>query len=98
MASRLTKENYNGAVYNDVHMNTAKGTLHGLKDIHMATSKSSLYGDVRMDTAGSTFRKGGLNPFEREIADSPEVKRKATVAQLCECRPEDVELYSIALS
>ncbi|KAI0089924.1 AGC/NDR protein kinase [Irpex rosettiformis] len=83
MASRQTKENYNAA-YNDIHMNTARGTLQGLKDIHMATAKSSLYGDIKMDTSrlDTTFKKGGLKPWERDIADSPEVRRKATVAQL----------------
>ncbi|KAI0685547.1 AGC/NDR protein kinase [Cytidiella melzeri] len=80
MASRQTKQN----LYNDIHMNTAKGTMYGSQDIHMATAKGSLYGDIRMDTARpeATIKKGGLKQWQRDIADSPEVKRKATVAQL----------------
>lgn len=87
MALRHTKEN---AYDRDIHMNTAssKNTLFNSPDIHMATARSSLYGDFMMDTTKSdaTVRKAGLGPWEREIADSPEVKRKATVAQLCEHR------------
>lgn len=42
--------------------------------------------DVRMDTAraGGTTVKPGLQLWELELIESPEVKRKATVAQLCE--------------
>ena len=89
MASRPTKENYTTG-YNDVHMNTAKGTLQGLKDIHMATAKHTLYGDVRMETA---FKKGGLKSWERDIAESSEVKRKATVAQLCKSRVQILRIF-----
>lgn len=44
--------------------------------------------DVRMATAkaGLTFRQGAMKEWERELLQSAEVKRKATVAQLCEQR------------
>lgn len=85
MISRQAKENQNSG-YNDIHMNTAKGTLYGPSDIHMATAKGPLYGDVRMDTLKpeTTVKKTGLKPWERALVDSPEVRRKATVAQLCQ--------------
>ncbi|KAF8525089.1 AGC/NDR protein kinase [Hysterangium stoloniferum] len=75
----------------DVHMNTART----LKDIKMQTSRNGLPSglpmasnntltDIRMETArgnGATL-KGGLRLWELELLESPEVKRKATVAQL----------------
>lgn len=80
-SSRQTKENQ----YNDIHMNTAKGTLYNMPDIHMGTAKGTLYNDIRMDTAkpDTTIKKGGLKPWEKALIDSPEVRRKGTVAQLC---------------
>ncbi|KAG8908090.1 hypothetical protein FRB99_000534 [Tulasnella sp. 403] len=56
-----------------------------LRDIRMETAKGTI-GDVRMETSrGSTFKKGpNLQLWERELVESQEVKRKATVAQLCE--------------
>lgn len=59
-----------------------------LKDIRMDTAKNMTMGDVRMETArggGTTFNKKGTNLklWEKELVDSPEVRRKATVAQLC---------------
>jgi cell cycle protein kinase DBF2 len=85
MAYRLSKENRElGYNDRDVRMNTARSSMYGSQDIYMATAKSSLF-DVRMDTAksDSTIKKAGLKAWEREIVDSPEVIRKATVAQLC---------------
>ena len=42
--------------------------------------------DVHMETLKRTVKKPGavLQLWERELLDAPEVKRKATVAQLCE--------------
>ena len=83
------------AYSSDVHMNTAKNLTS--KDImaHAVRSgpKSGLpimdndtLSDVRMDTAraGGTTVKPGLQLWELELIESPEIKRKATVAQLCE--------------
>lgn len=73
--------------YGDVHMATAKGltSMQSFNDIRMGTAKGSVGDDVRMDTVkgGTTFKQGGAKVWERELLDSPEVKRKATVAQLC---------------
>jgi hypothetical protein len=49
------------------------GTARPTFDVHMATAK-----------AGLTFRQGAMRDWERELLESAEVKRKATVAQLCE--------------
>ncbi|KAL0950515.1 hypothetical protein HGRIS_007324 [Hohenbuehelia grisea] len=72
----------------DIHMNTAKGltTIGGLPDIRMATAKGMTLSpdDIMMDTArgGTTMKGGGLKLWERQLLESAEVKRKATVAQL----------------
>ncbi|KAF5382848.1 hypothetical protein D9757_007297 [Collybiopsis confluens] len=79
-----------GQYYRDIHMDTAKGlpptSANSLADIHMNTAKGLTIGnDIRMDTAkGSvaTIKQVGLPLKDREILDSAEVKRKATVAQL----------------
>ncbi|KAF5377285.1 hypothetical protein D9615_006467 [Tricholomella constricta] len=78
--------------YRDVHMETAKGlpaTLGGsYVDVHMGTAKGMTIGgghDVMMETArgGTTVRQGGAQQlWERELLESAEVRRKATVAQL----------------
>ncbi|KAI0042090.1 AGC/NDR protein kinase [Auriscalpium vulgare] len=67
----------------DIHMHTAKGYTMGLPDVHMNTAKGMTFGDVRMDTArpGTTL-KANFQLWERELLDSPEVRRKSTVAQL----------------
>lgn len=76
--------------YRDVHMDTAKGltSIGGFSDIHMNTARGYTMAadDVMMATArGPTVKQGGgLQLWERELLDSSEVKRKATVAQLCE--------------
>ena len=58
----------------DIHMATAKGgfTIPSRADIHMETFKPQ-----------STAKKSGLQLWERERLEAPEVRRKATVAQLC---------------
>jgi hypothetical protein len=63
-------------------MDTAKGlTAAGFPDIRMATYRN----DITMETAkgGKTMKAGGFKIWELEALDNPEVKRKATVAQLC---------------
>jgi len=54
-------------------------------DVRMDTAKGMTMGDVRMETArATTYKKGAaLQLWEKELLDSSEVKRKATVAQLC---------------
>lgn len=65
-------------------------------DVHMATARGwGGDGDVRMQTAArpsgssssanAAARPPPLKLWERELLETPEVKRKATVAQLCEC-------------
>ncbi|CAE6442336.1 unnamed protein product [Rhizoctonia solani] len=52
------------------------------EDVHMLTAKLAI-DDVHMDTARTGTRKGaGLQIWEREALSSPEVKRKAVVAQM----------------
>ncbi|KAJ8488800.1 hypothetical protein ONZ45_g13822 [Pleurotus djamor] len=74
----------------DIHMDTAKGLtqMGGFPDVRMATAKGMMTygpGDVTMDTArgGTTMKNGAaFQLWERELLDSPEIRRKATVAQL----------------
>lgn len=73
--------------YCDIHMDTTKGITIGLRDIHMNTAKGD-HGwndDITMDTAkgATTMKQSGFQLWERELLESSEVKRKATVAQLC---------------
>ncbi|KAG2034348.1 AGC/NDR protein kinase [Suillus americanus] len=73
--------------YRDIHMDTAKGITMGLRDIHMSTAKpggGAWSDDISMDTArnATTVKAGGFQLWERELLQSAEVKRKATVAQL----------------
>jgi hypothetical protein len=65
----------------DIRMGTAKP--FAINDITMSTAK--IPNDVHMETAkaGLTLRQGAMKGWERELLNSPEVKRKATVAQLC---------------
>ncbi|KAJ7293969.1 AGC/NDR protein kinase [Mycena rebaudengoi] len=69
--------------YRDVHMDTAKGfTGAGFPDIRMATAKA-FPTDIMMETArNKTMKPGGFQLWELELLENPEVKRKATVAQL----------------
>jgi cell cycle protein kinase DBF2 len=74
--------------YNDVHMDTARGTIGGLPDIRMDTAKGyTITNDIAMDTArgNTTLKVGPLKVWERELVDNPEIRRKSTVAQLCAC-------------
>jgi hypothetical protein len=68
-------------------MDTAKGVIVGMGDISMSTARPPWNDDIQMETAkaGTTVKQGGLQMWERELLESPEIKRKATVAQLCEC-------------
>ena len=72
----------------DVRMNTAQS--YGIlgRDVLMQTAKVWGDEDVRMETARGfpdTYvrRPPPLKLWERELLESPEVRRKATVAQLC---------------
>jgi hypothetical protein len=62
----------------DIRMRTAKG-LPTLADGTIGI------GDVHMSTMAPTIKAQPIfKSWEREALDNPEVKRKATVAQLCE--------------
>lgn len=64
----------------DIRMATAKGDFNSNKhDVHMQTINQA-----------STVRKGALKLWERELVEAPEVKRKATVAQLCKTSPRSM--------
>ncbi|KAF9552995.1 AGC/NDR protein kinase [Agrocybe pediades] len=78
---------YSSPYYRDVHMDTAKGltVMQSYGDIRMATAKGSpLLDDIRMETArgAATVKQSGFQLWEKELLESSEVKRKATVAQL----------------
>ena len=83
----LPEQNQSDYTYSrDVHMDTAKGFLGSHRDIHMATAKGlTLADDIKMDTirGGMTLKQGGLQKWEKQLVESSEVRRKATVAQLC---------------
>lgn len=70
----------------DIRMDTSKWDNSG--DIRMQTAKGWNSDDVRMETAKvhptSGSRAPPLKLWERELIESSEVKRKATIAQLCE--------------
>lgn len=77
----------------DIHMDTAKGLPVSGFDIHMNTAKGLTFSnDINMQTAKgtSTIKQPGLQLWERELLDTAEVKRKATVAQLCTCFVDSV--------
>lgn len=66
-------------------MDTAKGFPAGLPDIRMNTAKGvTLTNDIRMETArgNNTIKGGQFQLWEKELLESSEVRRKATVAQL----------------
>lgn len=69
-------------------MDTAKNYTIGLNDVSMGTARSPWSDDIQMETArgGTTMKQqgGGFQLWERELLESQEIKRKATVAQLCE--------------
>ena len=69
-------------------MDTVKGLtpVQSYGDIRMATAKGHGFNDdIRMETArgSATVKKTRFQVWERELLESSEVKRKATVAQLC---------------
>lgn len=68
----------------DIHMDTAKG-FNNVSGLTSTRTGVALMNDIHMDTvkAGTTIKQGGFQLWERELLESPEVKRKATVAQLC---------------
>lgn len=82
----------------DVRMQTYKGAAPKAHDYHYnqpaqnhlavpgGNAASRYDEDVRMRTAKAeaTSKNRTLAPWEREIVASPDVKRQATVAQLCE--------------
>jgi cell cycle protein kinase DBF2 len=75
------------AQYRDIHMDTTKSITIGLRDIHMSSAKGDRgwNDDISMNTtkAATTVKPSGFQLWERELLESSEVKRKATVAQLC---------------
>ncbi|KAG5339731.1 hypothetical protein C0989_003919 [Termitomyces sp. Mn162] len=73
----------------DVHMDTARSNLGGgYVDVQMGTAKGLPLvdsNDITMDTARAktTLRQAGVQKvWEKELLESTEVRRKATVAQL----------------
>ena len=81
----------NSDLYRDIHMDTAKDLTKRMKDmdIRMETARGfPSVDDVHMETARNapTSKAPGFKLWERELLQSPEVKRKATVAQLCASR------------
>ena len=70
----------------DVHMDTVKGATSkwgSRSDIHKGAIPT--YKDIRMETArmDPTKKMGGLNARDRLRMEDPEIRRKATLAQLC---------------
>ena len=99
--SGLPQPNENNYAYyrdRDVHMDTAKGLrpMGSYADVHMATAKGlTLANDVTMETArggGTTLKQGGMRIWERQLLESSELRRKATVAQLCAPRQWSIYL------
>ena len=73
----------------DVHMNTARGATVSKWQSELRASGSKglpTYKDIHMDTArpDPTKKMGGLKARDKLRMEEPEVRRKATVAQLCE--------------
>lgn len=73
----------------DVTMPTYKNQLQAKNPYHYLKSTQAQpvahQEDVRMRTAKvETQKPRGLEPWEREVLDKPDVQRRATVAQICE--------------
>ena len=68
----------NGNEDRDIHMDTAKGATSGLGDVRMETARTGFQN-------ATNLKKPAFKMWERELLESSEVKRKATVAQLCMC-------------
>jgi cell cycle protein kinase DBF2 len=87
--SGLPEQENNSSYYRDIHMDTAKGlpsSMHNYSDIRMGTAKPfTTKDDITMNTArgGATAKQIGFQTWEKELLESSEVRRKATVAQLC---------------
>lgn len=66
----------------DIQMQTAKPFC--INNFTMGTAKTT--NDIYMETAktGLMPRQGAVKGWEQKLLESPEVTRKATVAQLCE--------------
>ncbi|KAJ3485717.1 hypothetical protein NLI96_g4767 [Meripilus lineatus] len=73
----------NGTLH-DIYMNSTKAATLSSPDIRMVTAKGTMSSDISMQTArgDTTIRGGQFKPWERELLDAPEVRRKATAAQL----------------
>jgi hypothetical protein len=82
-----TQQDNQYASFVDIHMETAKGIPTDIGDVSMGTARTPWNDDIHMETAraGTTMKQGGLQMSERELLESSEIKRKATVAQLCKC-------------
>ena len=79
----------------DIHMNTAKGVPSKWQ-----TGKAmATYKDIHMDTArlDPTKKMSGLKARDKLRMEEPEIRRKATVAQLCESCPSS-HLFTISLT
>jgi len=70
------------AMPTDIQMQTAKPFR--INNFTMGTAKTT--NDIYMETAktGLMPRQGAVKGWEQKLLESPEVMRKATVAQLCE--------------
>ena len=94
----LPEQNKNDYTHRDVHMDTAQGLrpMASYADVHMATAKGlTLTNDITMDTVrrGTTIKQGCLQMREKQLLESSEVRRKATVAQLCEFQPANPPMF-----
>ncbi|KIM81702.1 hypothetical protein PILCRDRAFT_821045 [Piloderma croceum F 1598] len=80
----MTQQDNQYASFVDIHMETAKGMPTDMGDVSMGTARAPWNDDIQMETAraGTTMKQGGLQMWERELMESSEIKRKATVAQL----------------
>lgn len=68
---------------NQLHQPVAKNPYHYLKSGQ--AQPVAHQEDVRMRTAKvETQKPRGLEAWEREVLEKPEVQRRATVAQICE--------------
>ena len=66
----------------DIHMETVKTGFETNSDLLSRLKDGN--DDIHMQTVKTIApSKAPIKPWERELLDSPEVKRKATVAQLC---------------
>lgn len=54
-------------------------------DVHTKTARhgANMPHDTRVEPARGAVRRPKLSSWEKQLADNPEVRRKATIAQLC---------------